>query len=128
MMGVNCYTVHMTILSPMGLPIFVCFSFRYKFHLWEDLLRESLDLCHDFTGLQVVLSFLLFAFDVFFFFRTPYSCLSLIESVFFVDTFGVSFFYSLIEFISLHSLFTLSFYFIARVRYTHEFYRRWAYL
>ena len=87
MMGVNCYTVHMTILSPMGLPIFVCFSFRYKFHLWEDLLRESLDLCHDFTGLQVVLSFCCF-----FFFRTPYSCLSLIESVFFVDTFRVSFF------------------------------------
>ena len=57
MMGVNCYTVHMTILSPMGLPIFVCFRFRYKSHLWEDLLRESLDLCHDFTGFQVVLSF-----------------------------------------------------------------------
>ena len=67
MTSVNCYTVHMTILSPMGLPIFVCFRFRYKFHLWEDLLRESLDLCHDFTGL---------AFDVFF--RTPSSCLSLI--------------------------------------------------
>ena len=115
----------MTILSPIGLPIFVCFRFRYKFHLWEDLLRKSLDLCHDFTGLQVVLSFLLFAFDVFF--RTPSSCLSLIESVFFVDTFGV-FFYSSIEFISLHSLFTLSFYFIVHVRYTHELYRRGAYL
>ena len=57
MTGVNYYTVHMTILSPIGLPIFVCFRFRYKFHLLEDLLRESLDLCHDFTGLQVVLSF-----------------------------------------------------------------------
>ena len=56
MTGVNCYTVHMTILSPMGLPIFVCFRFRYKFHLWEDLLRESLDLCHNFTGLLVVMS------------------------------------------------------------------------
>ena len=66
MTGVNCYTMHMTILSPMDLLIFVCFRFRYKFHLWEDLLRESLDLCHDFTGLQVFLSFLLFAFDVFF--------------------------------------------------------------
>ena len=112
----------------MGLPIFVCFGFRYKFHLWEDLLGESLDLCHDFTGLHVVLSFLLFAFDVFFFFfRTPSSCLSLIKPVFFVDTFGVSF-YSSIEFISLHSLFTLSFYFIVHGRYTHELYRRGAYL
>ena len=125
MTGVNCYTVHMTILSPMGLPIFVCFRFRYKLHLWEDLLRESLDLCHNFTGLQVVLSFLLFALDVFF--RTPFSCLSLIELVFFVDTFGVSF-YSSIEFISLHSLFTLSFYFVVHIRYTHELYRRGAYL
>ena len=68
---------------------------------------------------------LLFAFDVFF--RTPSSFLSLIESVFFVETFGVSFYYS-IEFISFHSLFTLSFYFIVHVRYTHELYRRWAYL
>ena len=68
---------------------------------------------------------LLFTFDVFF--RTPSSCLSLIESVFFVDTFGVSF-YSSIEFISLHSLFTLLFYFIVHVRYTHELYRRGAYL
>ena len=126
MTGVNCYTMHITILSPMGLSIFVCFRFRYKFHLWEDLLRESLDLCHDFTGLQVVLSFC-YLFLMFFFFRTPSSCLSLIESVFFMDTFGV-FFYSSIEFISLHSLFTLSFYFIARVRYTHEFYQRGAYL
>ena len=125
MTGVNCYTVHMTILSPMGLSIFVCFGFRYKFHLWEDLLRKSLDLCHDFTGLQVVLSFCCLL--LMFFFRTPSSCLSLIESVFFVDTFEVSF-YSSIKFISLHSLFTLSFYFIARVRYTHEFYRRGAYL
>ena len=57
MTGVDRYTVHMTFLSPMGLPIFICFKFRYKFHLWEDLLRESLDLCHDFTGLQIVLSF-----------------------------------------------------------------------
>ena len=64
-------------------------------------------------------------FDVFF--RTPSSCLSLIESVFFGDTFEVSF-YSSIEFISLHSLFTLSFYFIVHIRYTHELYRRWAYL
>ena len=57
MTDVNFYTVHMTILLLIGLPIFVCFRFRYKFHLWEDLLRESLDLCHDFTGLHVVLSF-----------------------------------------------------------------------
>ena len=63
MTGVNCYTVHITILSPMGQPIFACFKFRYRFHLWEDLLRDSLDLCHDFVGLQIVLSF---AFDVFF--------------------------------------------------------------
>ena len=83
MTGVNCYTVHMTILSPMGLSIFVCLRFRYKFHFWEDLLRESLDLCHDFTGLQVFFFFLSFCF----FFKTPSSCLSLIESVFFVDTF-----------------------------------------
>ena len=109
----------------MGLPIFVCFRFRYKFHLWEDLLRESLDLCHDFIGLQVVLSFCCLL--LMFFFITPSSCLSLIESVFFVDTFGVSF-YSSIEFISLHSLFTLSFYFIVHIRYTHELYRRGAYL
>ena len=125
MTGVNFYTVHMTILSPVGLPIFVCFRFRYKFHLWEDLLRESLDLCHDFTGLQVVLSFCCLL--LMFFFRTLSSCFSLIESVFFMDTFGVSF-YSSIEFISLHSLFTLSFYFIVHVRYTHELYRRGAYL
>ena len=125
MTGVNCYTVHMTILSPMGLSIFVCFRFRYKFHLLEDLLRESLDLCHDFTSLQVVLSFCCLLFM--FFFRTPSSCLSLIVSVFIVDTFGVSF-YSSIEFISLHSLFTLSFYFIVHIRYTHELYRRGAYL
>ena len=57
MTGVDRYTVRMTILSPMDTPIFACFRFRYKFHLWEDLLRESLDLCHDFVGLQVVLSF-----------------------------------------------------------------------
>ena len=57
MTGVDHYTVHMTILSPMGRPIFVCFKFQYRFHLWEDLLRENLDLCHDFTGLYVVLSF-----------------------------------------------------------------------
>ena len=57
MTGVDRYTVHMTFLSPMGLPIFICFRFRYKFHLWEDLLRESLDLCYDLTGLQIVLSF-----------------------------------------------------------------------
>ena len=57
MTGVDRYTVHMTILSPMGRPIFACFRFRYRFHLWDDLLRESLDLCHDFVGLQVVLSF-----------------------------------------------------------------------
>ena len=125
MTGVNCYTVHMTILSPMGLSIFVCFRFRYKFHLWEDLFRESLDLCHDFPGLQFVLSFCCLFLN--FFFRTPPSCLSLIESVFFVDTFGVSF-YSSIEFISLHSLFTPSFYFIAHIRYTHKLYRRGAYL
>ena len=89
-------------------------------------------------------------FDVFF--RTPPSCLSLIESVFFVDTFGVSFYSSIefislhslesvffvdtfgvsfdssIEFISLHSLFTPSFYFISHIRYTHKLYRRGAYL
>ena len=57
MTGVDRYTMHMTILSPMGQPIFACFRFRYRFHLWEDLLRESLDICHDFAGLQVVLSF-----------------------------------------------------------------------
>ena len=57
MTGVDRYIVHMTFLSSMGQPIFICFRFRYKFHLWEDLLRESLDLCHDFTGLQIVLSF-----------------------------------------------------------------------
>ena len=58
MMGVvDCYTVHMTILSPMGQPIFTCFRFRYRFPLWEDLLRENLDLCHDFASLHVVLSF-----------------------------------------------------------------------
>ena len=57
MTGVDRYIVHMTFISPMSLPIFICFRFRYKFHLWEDLLRESLDLCHDFTGLQIVLSF-----------------------------------------------------------------------
>ena len=125
MTSVNCYTVHMTnILSPMGLPIFVCFRFRYKFHLLEDLLRESLDLCHDFTGLQVVLFFCCL---LLMFFYKSFSCLSLIESVFFVDTFGV-FFYSSIEFISLYSLFTLSFYFIVHVRYTYELYRRGTYL
>ena len=64
-------------------------------------------------------------FDVFF--RTPPNCLSLIESVFFEDTFGV-YFYSSIEFISLHSLFTPSFYFITHIRYTHKLYRRGAYL
>ena len=102
MTGVNCYTVHMTILSLMGLPIFVCFRSRYKFHLWEDLLRESLDLCHDFTDLQVVLSFCcLFFMFFFFFFRTPSSCLSLIESVFFVDTFGVSFIFDRVHLIAL---------------------------
>ena len=57
MTGVDRYTMHMNILSPMGQPIFACFKFRYRFHLWEDLLRESLDLCHDFVGLHVVLSF-----------------------------------------------------------------------
>ena len=66
MTGVG-YTVHMTILSPMGLPIFICFRFRYKFYLWEDLLRESLDLCHDFIGLQVVLSFCCLLLMFFFF-------------------------------------------------------------
>ena len=55
--GVDRYTVHMTILSPIGQPIFACFMFRYRFHILEDLLRESLDLCHDFSGLYVVLSF-----------------------------------------------------------------------
>ena len=104
---------------------FRLFQVSYKFHLWKDLLRESLDLCHDFTGLRVVLSF--YCLLLMFFFRTPSSCLSLIESVFFVDTFGVSF-YSSIEFISLHSLFTLSFYFIVHICYTHELYRRGAYL
>ena len=58
MTGVDRYTVHMTILSPINRPIFTCFMFRYRFHLnCEDLLRESLDLCHDFASLQVVLSF-----------------------------------------------------------------------
>ena len=60
MTGVDRYTMHMTILSPMGQLILACFKFRYMFHLWEDLLRESLDLCHDFVGLQVVLSFYCF--------------------------------------------------------------------
>ena len=55
MTGVDCFTVHMTILSPMGRSIFSCFRFRYRFHLWEDLLRENLDLCHDFAGFHVVL-------------------------------------------------------------------------
>ena len=123
MTGVNFYTVHMTILSPMGLPIFICFRFRYKFHLWEDLLRESLDLCHDFTGFQVVLSFCCLL--LMFFFRTP-SCLSLIESVFFVNTIRDLFY--LREFISMHSLFTLSLHFIAHIHYTHKLYRRGAYL
>ena len=41
--------------------------------------------------------------------------------------FGVSFFSS-IEFISLHSLSTPLFYFIVRVCYTRELYRRGAYL
>ena len=54
MTGVDRYTVHMTILSPMGRSIFVCFRFRYWFPLWEDLLRENLDLCHDFADLHVV--------------------------------------------------------------------------
>ena len=66
MTGVDRYTVHMTFLSPMGLPIFICFRFRYKFHLWEDLLRESLDLCHDFYWPPDCFILLLFAFDVFF--------------------------------------------------------------
>ena len=57
MTGVDRYTMHMAILSPMGQSIFACFRFRYRFRLWNDLLRESLDLCHDFAGLQVVLSF-----------------------------------------------------------------------
>ena len=60
MTSVNRYTVHMTILSPMGQLIFACFRFQYRFHLWEDLLRENLDLCHDFVGLHVVLSFCCF--------------------------------------------------------------------
>ena len=33
MTGVDRYTVHMIILSPMGQPIFACFRFRYRFHL-----------------------------------------------------------------------------------------------
>ena len=80
----------MTILSPMGRLIFARFGFRYRFHLWEDLLRENLDLCHDFAGLPVVFSFCCLL--LMFFFRTHFSCLSLRELVFFVDTFGVSFF------------------------------------
>ena len=64
-------------------------------------------------------------FDVFF--RTPSICLSLIESVFFVDTFRGLFLFS-IEFISLYSLFTLSLHFIAHIRYTHKLFRRGAYL
>ena len=35
MTSVDCYIVHMTILSPMGRPIFACFRFRYRFHLWK---------------------------------------------------------------------------------------------
>ena len=57
MTGVDRYIVHMTILSPIGRPIFTCFKFRYRFHLWEDFLRENLDLCHDFSSLHIVLSF-----------------------------------------------------------------------
>ena len=57
MMSVDRYTMHMTILSPMGRSIFACFRFRYRFHQWKDLLREKLDLCHYFAGLYVVLSF-----------------------------------------------------------------------
>ena len=100
MTGVNCYTVHMTILSPMGLSIFVCFRFRYKFHLWEDLFRESLDLCHDFPGLQFVLSFC--CLFLIFFFRTPPSCLSLIESVFLCGHFwGLFLFFDRVHLTSL---------------------------
>ena len=69
MAGVDRYTVHMTILSPMGRLIFACFRFRYRFHLWKDLLRENLDLCHDFAGLHIVLSFCCLLLN-FFFFRT----------------------------------------------------------
>ena len=57
MTSVDRYIVHMTVLSPMGRSIFAPFRFQYRFHLWEDLLRENLDLCHDFAGLPVVLSF-----------------------------------------------------------------------
>ena len=57
MTGVHCYTVHDHSITH-GPTDFRLFQVSiYKFHLWEDLLRESLDLCHDFTGLEVVLSF-----------------------------------------------------------------------
>ena len=62
-----------------------------------------------------------------FFFRTPFSCLSLRELVFFVDTFG-GLFYSSIEFISFHSLITLSLNSTIHIRYTYELYRKLAYL
>ena len=56
------------------------------------------------------------------FFRTPFSCLSLSELVFFEDTFR-SLIYSLIKFISFHSFFTLSFNSTVHIRYTHKLYR-----
>ena len=58
MMSVDHYTVHMTILPPIGGPTSTCFRFRYMFHPGEDILRESLDLYHDFVGFPVVSSFL----------------------------------------------------------------------
>ena len=68
---------------------------------------------------------LLFAFD--FIFRTSFRCLSLRELVFFVDTFRGLLHFS-IEFISFHSLFTFSLNYNVHIRYTHELYRRGAYL
>ena len=66
MTSVDRYTVHMTILSPIGRSIFTCFRFRYRFHLWEDFLRESLNLYNDFVGFLVVLSFFYFLLLLFF--------------------------------------------------------------
>ena len=105
MMSVDHYTVHMTILPPIGGPTSTCFRFRYRFHPGEDLLRESLDLYHDFVCFPVVSSFLCI------FFRAILVVFCLSKSMFLAYFFG-AFFYSLAEFTSFHSLFTLSFHYI----------------
>ena len=68
---------------------------------------------------------LLFAFDVFC--RTLFSCFSLRELVFFVDAFE-GLLYSSIEFLSFHSLFTLSLNSTIHIRYNHKLYQRGTYL